>query len=53
VVSQRAVNALSLHATSGLAGELVTDGPYRYSRNPQYVAYIAIVLGYAVSCLSE
>ncbi len=52
-VSQRAVSALSLHATSGLVGELVTTGPYRYSRNPQYVAYIAIVVGYAVLCNSD
>ena len=52
LVSQRAVHALSLHATRGLAGELVTHGPYRYSRNPQYVAYIAVVLGYAILCNS-
>jgi protein-S-isoprenylcysteine O-methyltransferase Ste14 len=50
--AQRAVRALSLHATRGLEGELVTDGPYRYSRNPQYVAYIAVVIGYAVLCNS-
>ncbi len=51
-VSQRAVRALSLHATRGLEGELVTDGPYRYSRNPQYVAYTAVVVGYAILCNS-
>ena len=51
-LAQRSVRALSLHATRGLEGELVTDGPYRYSRNPQYVAYIAIVVGYAVLCNS-
>ena len=51
-VSQRAVRTLSLRATRGLKGDLVTDGPYRYSRNPQYVAYIAIVVGYAVLCNS-
>ena len=53
LVSQRAVRTLSLHATRGLAGELVTGGPYRYSRNPQYIAYIAIVVGYAVLCNSD
>ncbi len=52
VVSQRAVRALGLHATRGLEAELVTDGPYRYSRNPQYVAYIAVVVGYAAVCNS-
>ena len=50
--SERAVRALSLHATRGLEGELVTDGPYRYSRNPQYVGYIAVVVGYALLCNS-
>ena len=27
--------------------ELVTTGPYRYSRNPQYVLYIVFLAGYA------
>lgn len=27
---------------------LVTSGPYRYSRNPQYVAYFLFLLGYAL-----
>lgn len=50
VLCERAVRALSLHATAGLEGDLVTDGPYRYSRNPQYVGYIAVVVGYAIVC---
>jgi protein-S-isoprenylcysteine O-methyltransferase Ste14 len=33
------------HQTLGLQGELVSGGPYRYSRNPQYVAEILAYLG--------
>lgn len=39
---------LGVHASQGLGGELVTSGPYRYSRNPQYVGTIPAVLGYAI-----
>lgn len=34
--------------TGGAKGTLRTDGMYRYSRNPQYVADIAIVVGWMV-----
>ncbi|MDG5821024.1 PEMT/PEM2 methyltransferase family protein [Natronococcus sp. A-GB7] len=34
--------------TVGLTGELRTDGWYRYSRNPQYVGYIAASVGFAL-----
>lgn len=34
--------------TMGAAGRLKTDGLYRYSRNPQYVADIAILIGWAL-----
>ncbi len=31
------------------AHTLVTDGPYRWSRNPQYVAYTPFIVGYALT----
>ncbi len=43
---------LGVHASQGLGGDLVSRGPYRYSRNPQYVGAIAAVLGYAILCNS-
>jgi protein-S-isoprenylcysteine O-methyltransferase Ste14 len=39
---------IGLGATSGEIAELKTDGLYRYSRNPQYVADMAILLGWVV-----
>ncbi|MGR3638794.1 methyltransferase family protein [Alterinioella nitratireducens] len=35
-------------ATSGAEGQLKTDGGYRWSRNPQYVADIAILAGWSI-----
>ena len=43
---------LGVDASKGLGGELVTTGPYQYSRNPQYVGTIPVVLGYAIICNS-
>ncbi|MFW9770399.1 MAG: methyltransferase family protein [Candidatus Thorarchaeota archaeon] len=34
------IRTLSLHQSLGLEGKLITTGPYKYSRNPQYVALI-------------
>ena len=42
------VRQLSLKTTSGSQGPLVTDGLYRFSRNPQYVGDIAIIGGCAI-----
>jgi protein-S-isoprenylcysteine O-methyltransferase Ste14 len=40
------VSKFGLNQTSGAAGSLRTDGLYRYSRNPQYVADALIVTGW-------
>lgn len=48
VVVWMGVRKIGLGATSGEAAELKTDGLYRYSRNPQYVADMAILVGWAV-----
>jgi protein-S-isoprenylcysteine O-methyltransferase Ste14 len=42
------VRSLGMHTTSGLDGELVTTGAFRYSRNPQYLGEMIWILGYAV-----
>jgi protein-S-isoprenylcysteine O-methyltransferase Ste14 len=47
-VSFWAVWRLGFHESAGLEGQLHTAGPYRYSRNPQYVSYIAMLVGGAV-----
>lgn len=39
---------LGLRESSGLEGDLDTGGPYRWSRNPQYVGYVAMLVGWAV-----
>ena len=43
-----AVRILGLHASQGLGGTLVEEGPYRFTRNPQYVADIGMLAGFAV-----
>lgn len=48
VVSLWAVWRLGFRESSGLEGQLNTDGPYQYSRNPQYVSYVAMLIGGAV-----
>lgn len=42
------VRELGTRATQGLGGQLATTGPYRYSRNPQYVGDIALLLGFGL-----
>ena len=48
----RGVVRLGYMVTSGAVGTLVTDGLYRRSRNPQYVADIGILLGWQIWCAS-
>ncbi|MHA1933706.1 MAG: methyltransferase family protein [Candidatus Thorarchaeota archaeon] len=42
------VRTLSLHQSLGLEGKLITTGPYKYTRNPQYLAlilfYVSVIL---------
>lgn len=42
------VRALGRFTSSGLGGELRAAGPYRFSRNPQYVGDILATIGLAV-----
>ena len=48
VVVSIGVRKIGFGATSGEVAELKTDGLYRYSRNPQYVADMTILVGWAV-----
>ncbi|MFW9839207.1 MAG: methyltransferase family protein [Candidatus Thorarchaeota archaeon] len=38
------IRTLSLHQSLGLEGELITNGPYKYTRNPQYLAMMLFYL---------
>ena len=40
------VRTLSTHQSLGLHEKLVTNGPYRYTRNPQYVGDIIAIIGF-------
>ena len=42
------LRTLGTHASLGLDGEFVLAGPYRWSRNPQYVGDIVALLGYGI-----
>jgi protein-S-isoprenylcysteine O-methyltransferase Ste14 len=48
IVVWSAVAGFGIHKTGGAVGTLQTRGFYRFSRNPQYVADIAMVLGWMV-----
>lgn len=43
---------LSWHPSLGLEAELVRSGPYRWTRNPQYVGDIALLAGWGIFCNS-
>jgi protein-S-isoprenylcysteine O-methyltransferase Ste14 len=42
------IRHLSWHASLGLEAELVRSGPYRWTRNPQYVGDMTMLLGWAI-----
>lgn len=48
ILAWAGVRQLSMKTTSGHAGQLVTDGLYEYSRNPQYIGDITIIAGWAI-----
>ncbi|KAB1192855.1 hypothetical protein GJR96_05110 [Haloferax sp. MBLA0076] len=44
----RSANAMQSDEVRGVTGDLYTDGPYAYSRNPQYVGMLVGIVGFAV-----
>jgi len=48
VIVWQGVMKIGIGATSGEVDDLKTDGLYAWSRNPQYVADMAIIVGWAV-----
>ncbi len=42
------IKTLNLNTSSGLKGKLITNGPYKYSRNPQYIGIILAIIGYII-----
>jgi len=48
-----AIAALGIAPTSGDESMLVYRGPYRFSRNPQYVGFIAALIGWALLTNAE
>jgi protein-S-isoprenylcysteine O-methyltransferase Ste14 len=43
---------LGMDRTHGIAGELLEDGPYRFTRNPQYVGSLMGYTGLGLLCAS-
>lgn len=43
-----AIRVLSVTSTLGLRGKLIKRGPYRFSRNPQYLGDMLALLGYGI-----
>lgn len=42
------VRALTSRTSRGLGGEFRQRGPYRWTRNPQYLGHIAVVIGFVI-----
>ena len=45
IIAIWSVKTLTLHDTVGIKGKLSKKGPYKYSRHPQYVGYISMLIG--------
>lgn len=52
IVVWRGVHKIGMGATSGEATGLKTDGLYKWSRNPQYMADIIILIGWGILAAS-
>jgi protein-S-isoprenylcysteine O-methyltransferase Ste14 len=55
IIGSWSFSTLGLRATIGLGDELVTRGPYRHTRNPQYLGDILHIIGFMMltnSCMS-
>jgi len=48
IIGSWSFTTLGLLATIGLGDELITKGPYQYSRNPQYIGDILHIVGFMV-----
>jgi len=46
------IRTLGVHRTLGLKEAFLEAGPYRFTRNPQYVGDIALLIGWAIICNS-
>lgn len=42
------LKTLSYQTSLGLSGEFVEAGPYHISRNPQYIGFILLIIGYTI-----
>ncbi len=42
------IHTLGIERTSGIAGEFISTGPYKFTRNPQYIGDILLFLGMIV-----
>jgi protein-S-isoprenylcysteine O-methyltransferase Ste14 len=46
------VRTIGNRATSGLVSEFMIKGPYKYTRNPQYIGNAILFIGYGLICNS-